>query len=62
MDQSTTGHHGKNLTAVHAWVKVVKYKLDFTSVNFYLISVSVSPSTGVVLYMFISQGMIENEL
>ena len=53
MDQSTTGHHCENLTAVHAWVKVVKYKLDFTGVNQYLLG---------VLYMFISQGMIEHKL
>lgn len=40
----------ENLTAVHAWVKVVKYKLDFTSVNFYLISVSVSPRSTLHVY------------
>lgn len=50
MDQSTTGHHCENLTAVHAWVKVVKYKLDFTGVNFYLISVTVSPRSTLHVY------------
>ena len=43
MNQSTTDHHCENLTAVHAWVKVVKYKLDLTGGNFYLISVSNLP-------------------